>query len=164
MRKLVGLLIIILCLGGAHAHMENNDSYLYQSYDQLFETLGRPKTNLVSICIWEKDSSLLISAFSKGILTDYIEIDSNFHCLAGTIDEQDTTDKILQEIKTKSIEDIDRVYDIGSGVSIYAKISYDGYIVMWAEEYEGPRLYDYRNQEYTTVLFYKLKRFFSVDK
>lgn len=163
MKRMIALIVLACLLRVGSAHMEAADPWLMKSDKDLIALWGRPVEDMNTIKIWKNADGLFVGAFSyisgANTLTDYIAFDAHSVCSGGTILERDTADSILAEMKTKDLSSLDQVYDIASGTTIWAKIAYDGYIVMW-DGYSSTWIYDCANQREMSVFLYRLMNLF----
>ena len=134
-KALLFVSIIIWILIGNSSHVVASSSIVGMTNTEISEKWGSPQKDIGAILVYEKNQIRLIAAYSlvngKNIVTDYLIINSKRNYIDGTIPSTDSILNVMNQILTNDVKTIERVYDDGSGNVLYAKITYEGYIVSW---------------------------------
>lgn len=167
--KKFGFFIVVLCLllrlqGGEC--MEVNESLVGQSYEFVHNLLGAPSASQNVMHVWmDETGGRLICGFrSDGTelkLKEYVHLSAEGEWIAGTIPPELCANVLLKRPEEVRYQG-ETVFDIGSGITIPAVITGDGYILFTGAR--GPELFDCFTQKYQGVLFYRLCRFLGIGR
>lgn len=96
-----------------------------------------PTKTFGSIYIWKTHESVLVGAFeninNSMTLNDYVLYNKSGGVVSGTVPSNLTSDIIINRVANDK-EDGFNIYDIGSGGTINATLSYDGWIICWYDK------------------------------
>lgn len=161
---LVLLSVLFLISGGIS--MEKNEAFIGQTYEQVVAVLGTPTASLNTIYIWQnEDNSRFIGGFKNDgaefRLAEYVQLSDSGTWICGTIPPEQRAGALLSLTHEERYQS-EKTFDIGSGVTIPAVITADGYILfssVW-----GSELFDCFNLEYRSILFYRIGECFGLNR
>ncbi len=100
---------------------------------------------------WKKGSAVLVAVFSNKIIKEFIIIDPEKQNVIGSINPNLTLLNVLRSLSKK--EPLTPLCDIGSGVSINANLTCDGFIITWYDNYSGTFVFDASTLEQKNTYF-----------
>ena len=167
MKKLLilSILFYLFVFSIGSATMEE-DLFISQTYESICENFGTPNTSFVNLYVWtDQEGGRFIGAFqsqnSETVLVSYLHISSKKEYVSGTIAKENTAINLLKQPYETFVEMDEEVFDIGSGLSIPARITSDGYIVYYIENYA--KIYNCFTLSYENAFFFRVMNIFLSD-
>lgn len=166
MKKIVALLLMLCLISFSigETQMQEKEQPINQTYATICASWGKPTTSWVNLYIWnDTEKGYLIGMFENDNdekkLKSYMLFSNEEELISGTIPNENTARHLLNLSYETFANDVDLTIDIGSGLSIPAQISADGYVVYYIDQ--EAHLYNCFSSSYENVLLFKIRKLFT---